>query len=614
MVYIKECIAYSALCTIAMPLLAMEKSTLPSLPPAYITIKLHDSDEPLSVSRNVYKHIPTLNNAVNATQNASSPFPLPLFTQTWHDMQATIHPVLESMDDLLEKAEHAEVTYTLQNHCREYFRSQKSCITRMAHFLQATNYLGCDLFLDAINDALAYTIVQSPKLLKSILKSKKLKSLSLLPAELEEKLLSTLLHPRQGAVQLFYMPESKDIPAVHEEMINIRQEKIQAMQFNQAGTQLFIATNDTIHQWALAPHTLLHRFTKLGQNSFMKLSPDDTFLMTQGENNTLQVWNIDTKKVIRTLHRTAQIPLGITWGHGNKLVACHYNDGNVYIYSLTRNPDVPLIVPCDYREPCVMAFSPNNTYFAIGSALALGPLVPLLCIWDIVKQKCLASRTIPIPVAKIQLTNEEVVAHYQNQGPIIIWDMHSSRDKIIGIPEEGCFNTFDISIDEGLLRTISPLNYIKLYNIKTGTLERTIGRFIDLEASHDESVTYNDVAALSPCGTQCATWEHSWKPIIIHAIYSTESPETLEPPLTFVKKLTRHNSLAQALLTTYAYQRALAGKKSTTLIDRTPAHLLLKAYNNLPEPIKKYIKVIPTFFDTIQAMVLGQSREEIEND
>ena len=561
--------------------LLVRKDPYPTLSP-FITMRMEDQnrEQPdFSLSKQVYGHMGTLRDLTEDTSAAQSAL-LPLSIQQWQDFEATVKPILAKTPLAPTKQEVYRATDALQRSFLSYFAKKPNVIAYMVSSLKAANFLDCPLWLQAITSALALPLTQSPTLLENTLNSENLDTLLDLPLEVKEQLVSNILDTRQGAVELAYMPDTvptqtKEIPVPATEYVN-------SSVFNRAGDNIFVASNaGTVQQWEVQSGKLLHTFNALEQKSInekqmgygvMALSSDDTFLVTSGDSNTIKIWDMDSKKVKRTLTGHEDSLRKVTCNAENTLIASASDDGTIRLWDIESGNTIR-VLHNKHTKVWTIAFSPDSKYVASGSQDGI------VCIWDIATGNCLKQVKSQDEYASDQLQfsadGSRLVSRSRWKN---IFICNIGNAGIINITGKSPFVSFQLSTDGLLVRTMSLDGTINLWDAIDGSHVRGITNTVGQDSA---------VGTFSASGTSLATYKGKGNPLMVQSLYkpiiNVNEMNELQP---LEHVLPRTVSLEQALLTTYAYQKNMA-KQSAEVCDKTESGQLLDAYNTLPAPLKR---------------------------
>jgi WD40 repeat protein len=158
----------------------------------------------------------------------------------------------------------------------------------------------------------------------------------------------------------------------------------------QAAPNTFIFPTRPSFNVALYPHSSVPDATYAGHRGAVLSivwSPDSTRFASGGMDNTVQVYNIITKKVLVYRGHTDAV-LGLSWSPDGTYIASASRDKTVQIWNATTGKRIWIYH--DSRAIYSVAWSPNGQLLAIGNDA--GPAtdqVSLLRIWDIQTGKML---------------------------------------------------------------------------------------------------------------------------------------------------------------------------------------------------------------------------------
>ena len=582
-----------------------------------ITVRPHGSTEDFKVPEKVYQQMGTLKNLVADSQEMgfNGTIPLPDVTsETWKNMQQAVEPVLKDISADPTRSQIYQATDRLQHSLLDYFKNKPRSIdsmtaslrgiASMVASLKAADYLESPLWLNAIAKALGLHLTQSPAVLKQVVTSKNLEGLLELPLQLKEPLKNEILTLNQGAVEYFYMPDS--LPEKNKKVITPNNVVAYELLFNRAEDKLFIAKNaGVVEEWDIAQSKLLHTFNSYSsaeaapKNWFvtMAVSPDDSTLVTDGDRNTIQVWDLETKQVKQVLQGHAEPIRTVVFSPDNSKLASAANDNTIRLWDMNSGAETKILKNAYNVLPM--------TFSADGKQLAYGTQDKIVCVWDIEQGGVKRIENPDLSISEqLQFTHDgATLVSRSGSSKIFIW--HGNNGKPIQISDERRFISFAVSEDGMLLKTIARDGAILLWNMNDGSLVRTV-------ANQDIQGT----AVFSNFGRLYAA--HKWKenPVVVKPLYNpVHIPDPATKQLMTIPLelfLQKHLTLEQALLITHAYHNKITKQQlPVALCDATEGEQLKAAYEQLPSPLKERVQPELQFknslFCTVKSFLTGRA-------
>jgi WD40 repeat protein/tRNA A-37 threonylcarbamoyl transferase component Bud32 len=226
--------------------------------------------------------------------------------------------------------------------------------------------------------------------------------------------------------------------------------EVNSLAFNPVGTTLASGSDDkTIKLWNLKSRKEIRTFSgHKGIIYSIAMSPDGQTIVSGSHDNTIKVWNLKTGQEIRTLKGHSSLINSVVISSDGEKVASGSYDNTIKVWNLKTGEEIRTLTG-HTGEVLSVAMSPDSQKLASGSA----------------------DRTIKV------------------------WNLNTGKVILNLKGHEGDVNALAISPDGKLLVSASDDKTVKLWNLNTGKERRTFGGY----AADVSSVAFN------PDGEKIAT-------------------------------------------------------------------------------------------------------------
>ncbi|MDZ8258093.1 TIR domain-containing protein [Nostoc sp. ChiQUE01b] len=221
-------------------------------------------------------------------------------------------------------------------------------------------------------------------------------------------------------------------------------------------------------------------FTKLTGHSEMfagvrsvAISPDGQIIASGSEDNTIKLWNLETKQEIRTLSEHSSLVRAVTFSLDGKILVSCSNDKSIKLWNWKTGEEIGTLTGHS-KEVTTVAISPN------GETLASGSDDKTIKLWSLkTKQEiCTLSGHSGYVQSVAFSPDGQTLASGGTDYTIKLWSI-STYKEILSLADSINVRSVAISPNGQTLASGNLNSEVKVWNLPTGKLRQTLSGHLD---------------------------------------------------------------------------------------------------------------------------------------